>query len=46
MLAELERDIISERIKEGLAARRAKGLKLGKPKGTIQSSEYDNLLFG
>lgn len=41
MLAELERDFISERTKEGLAARKAKGLKLGKPKGTIQSSMYD-----
>ena len=41
MLAELERDFISERTKEGLAVRKAKGLKLGKPKGTIQSSMYD-----
>jgi len=41
MLAELERDFISERTKEGLAARKAKGLKLGKPKGTIQNSMYD-----
>lgn len=41
MLAELERDFISERTKEGLAARKAKGLKLGKPKGTIQKSMYD-----
>ena len=42
MLAELERDFISERTKEGLRARAAKGIKLGKPKGTIQSSMYDN----
>ena len=41
MLAELERDFISERTKEGLRARVAKGIKLGKPKGTIQSSMYD-----
>ena len=41
MLAELERDFISERTKEGLRARAAKGIKLGKPKGTIQSSMYD-----
>jgi DNA invertase Pin-like site-specific DNA recombinase len=41
MLAELERDFISERTKEGLSARKAKGLHLGKPKGTIQSSMYD-----
>lgn len=41
MLAELERDFISERTKEGLRARAAKGIKLGKPKGTIQASMYD-----
>lgn len=41
MLAELERDFISERTKEGLRARVAKGIKLGKPAGTIQSSMYD-----
>lgn len=42
MLAELERDFISERTKEGLRARAAMGIKLGKPKGTIQASMYDN----
>lgn len=41
MLAELERDFISERTKEGLRARVAKGIKLGKPKGVIQTSMYD-----
>lgn len=41
MLAELERDFISERTKEGLRARVAKGIKLGKPIGTIQTSMYD-----
>lgn len=41
MLAELERDFISERTKEGLAARRAAGVILGKPVGTIQASMYD-----
>lgn len=41
MMAELERDFISERTKEGLQARKAKGIKLGKPKGTIQASMYD-----
>ena len=41
MLAELERDFISERTKEGLIARKAKGIKLGKPKGTVQNSMYD-----
>lgn len=41
MLAELERDFISERTKEGLRARVAKGIKLGKPKGVVQASMYD-----
>jgi len=41
MMAELERDFISERTKEGLLARKAKGIKLGKPVGTVQSSMYD-----
>jgi DNA invertase Pin-like site-specific DNA recombinase len=41
MLAELERDFISERTKEGLRAKVAKGIKLGKPKGVIQASMYD-----
>lgn len=41
MLAELERDFISERTKEGLNALKAKGITLGKPKGTVQSSMYD-----
>ena len=41
MIAELERDFISERTKEGLNARKAKGIKLGKPKGTLQASMYD-----
>ena len=41
MIAELERDFISERTKEGLRARVEKGVKLGKPKGTLQDSMYD-----
>ena len=41
MLAELERDFISERTKEGLRALKDKGIKLGKPKGTLQKSMYD-----
>ncbi|MGE4463247.1 MAG: recombinase family protein [Arcobacter sp.] len=39
--AQLERDLISKRTKEALQARKAKGIKLGKPKGTIQGSIYD-----
>jgi DNA invertase Pin-like site-specific DNA recombinase len=41
MLAELERDFISQRTKEGLQAIKEKGIKLGKPKGTVQTSMYD-----
>ncbi len=41
MLVELESEFISERTKEGLKAHAAKGIKLGKPKGVIQASMYD-----
>lgn len=41
LFAELERDLISLRTKEALAAKKAKGVKLGKPKGTIQASKFD-----
>ena len=41
MMAELERDFISERTKEGLRARKEQGIILGKPKVTIQKSMYD-----
>lgn len=41
MMAELERDFISERTKEGLKARKERGIILGKPKGIIQKSMYD-----
>ncbi|MEN0048100.1 MAG: recombinase family protein [Bacteroidota bacterium] len=41
LFAELERDLISLRTKEALAAKKAKGIQLGKPKGTIQKSMYD-----
>ncbi len=33
MIAEIERDLISERTKEGLRARKAAGVMLGRPKG-------------
>ncbi len=42
MLAELERDFISERTKEGLRARAVKSIKLGKPVGTLQKTMYDS----
>ena len=41
LFAELERDLISLRTKEALASKKAKGIKLGKPKGVIQKSMYD-----
>lgn len=41
LLAELERDLISMRTKEALYARKSKGVKLGKPKGTVQKSKFD-----
>ena len=41
LFAEIERDFISIRTKETLASKKAQGVVLGKPKGTIQSSMYD-----
>jgi len=41
LFAELERDLVSMRTKEALAAKRAQGQVLGKPMGTIQKSKFD-----
>ena len=41
MFAEVERDLISERTKEGLAAAKAKGKQLGWPKGALGTSRLD-----
>lgn len=41
LFAELERDIISLRTKEALHAKKIKGQFLGKPKGTLQKTQYD-----
>ena len=41
LFAELERDLISLRTKEALAAKKAQGKVLGKPKGTLQKSKFD-----
>ena len=37
MVAEIERDLISKRTKEALRAKKAAGMKLGRPKGTGKS---------
>ena len=41
LFAEVERDLISERTKEGLAAARAKGRLLGRPRGSLGTSKLD-----
>jgi DNA invertase Pin-like site-specific DNA recombinase len=41
LFAEPERDLISLRTKEALAAKKQQGKTLGKPKGTIQKSKFD-----
>jgi len=41
LLAEVERDLISERTKAGLARARAEGKTLGRPKGSIGKSRLD-----
>lgn len=41
LFGELERDLISLRTKEALAAKKSQGQTLGKPKGTIQRSKFD-----
>lgn len=41
LFAEIERDLISERTKEGIAAARAKGKTIGRPKGALGKSKLD-----
>lgn len=41
LFAQLERSMISRRTKEALAAKKAQGVVLGKPKGTVQGSQFD-----
>ncbi len=41
LFGELERDLVSLRTKEALAAKKLQGQTLGKPKGTIQRSKFD-----
>lgn len=42
LFAELERDMISSRTIQALAAKRAQGIKLGRPKGALGSSKLDD----
>lgn len=41
LFAQMEHMMISRRTKEALATKKALGIPLGKPKGTVQSSIYD-----
>ena len=41
MFAEVERDLISERTREGLAKARSSGRKLGRPKGSLGVSRLN-----
>jgi DNA invertase Pin-like site-specific DNA recombinase len=41
LFAEIERDLISERTKEGLIRARAEGKLLGRPKGSLGRSKLD-----
>jgi DNA invertase Pin-like site-specific DNA recombinase len=41
LLAGVERNILSSRTKAGLAARKAEGIKLGRPKGALGTSKLD-----
>jgi len=41
LFAEVERDLISERTREGIASARAKGRLLGRPKGVLGKSRLD-----
>ena len=41
LFAEVERDLIAERTREGLAKARASGRKLGRPKGSLGVSRLD-----
>ena len=41
LLSELERDMLSQRTKQALAAKKAQGIKLGRPRGSLSTSKLD-----
>ena len=41
LFAEIERDLISERTKEGIAVARTRGKIIGRPKGALGKSKLD-----
>jgi DNA invertase Pin-like site-specific DNA recombinase len=41
LFAQLERDLVSQRTKQGLAERKAAGVKLGRPRGSTGKSKLD-----
>ncbi len=41
IFAEIERDLISQRTKQALASKKARGIKLGRPKGSTGKSKLD-----
>jgi len=43
LFAELERDLISERTKRALEAKKAAGVKIGRPKGATSASKLDGM---
>ncbi|MGD0658504.1 MAG: recombinase family protein [Syntrophorhabdales bacterium] len=42
LLAELERDLVSERTRQALAAKKSQGVVLGRPKGSLGKSKLDS----
>ena len=41
IFAEIEHDLISQRTKQGMATAKAKGKKIGRPKGALGKSKLD-----